>query len=648
MARTAIRTTAQCTAAAKQGDPEAIASLLGVVFQSHRITPKVGLRKQDNLLYVALESTQATDPDALLPLLKESLLNLRLPWLKAAEVSGRLLGQAGPLWWQALLFQAQSSLNAPPTAPLSVTETLPVHIDAVEDARGQLIVGDNNCASFYTYTHTVEHGGVLNVAAPPQVRPRSTPIERRPQPFQNLLDRNTIIPTIVQTLQAGQSVELYGAAGVGKTALLRYLVYDSQATTALSDGVVYISRHPPLAKDLLQALYEAFYQSSALYKPSYLNAQKALHSKQVLIVLDDLNLGKSALDWLMAALPSAVFVVGSPGQGYRQNGAAVTLKGLPWDDSLRLIKQDLQRPLTPSDQIAARVLWTSLAGNPLQLRRVVAQVKAQKQSLATLATPTISDQPVRATVSLFQKIVGVLPQSHQHLLALLGALAGRSLTATQAADITTLPNAKAILSELHRLHLIEKTAVPTPDAMAESAETVYRLCPDLIELCQQTWPPEPWLSSTLDYFTHQVITDPAGQRTFQSTDTLQYLTDWSAQVGHWQDCLVLSRVLDARLSLQGRWGQWQQVLEQGLQGAQQLGDQAAAAWALHQLGTRALGEGDTTTAETALTQALHLREALGDQAGAAITRHNLGVLVPPLASPSPMAVASVSAPVPWP
>ncbi|MEM9907322.1 MAG: Ig-like domain-containing protein, partial [Cyanobacteria bacterium P01_D01_bin.44] len=649
MARTALRTTAQCTAAAKQGDPQAIASLLGNVFRPHRITPKVGLRKQDHLLYVALESAQATDPDALLPLLKEALLNMSLPWLRAAEVSGRLPGQAGPLWWQVLLFQTQASIDSPSRALVSVAETPLVHIDMGEDVEGEILVGDHRHQAFYTYTHTLEHGGVLNVAAPPQVRPRPTPIDRRPQPFHKWLNRHAIILTIVQALQSAQSIELCGAAGVGKTALLRYLVYDSQVMAAFSDGVVYVSEHPRLAKDLLQALHEVFYESSAPYKPSDIQVQQALRDKRVLIVLDDLNLGESDLDWLMTAVPSAVFIVGALAPSYWHDGTetltGVTLTGLPWEDSLTLVKQALGRSLSPSEQIAVRVLWTSLAGHPLQFRRIAAQVKAQKQSLATLATPVNGE----TSVSLWQRIMGVLPRSHQHLLALLGALAGSALTSAQAADIAALPNAEAILSELHELYLIEKNTAPVNHPTAESAPTVYRLCPDLIEPCQQSWPPEPWLSSALEYFTQQATIDPAGQRTFQSTDTLQYLSDWSAQVGYWQDCFALSRVLDARLSLQGRWGQWQQVLEQSLQGAQHTGARAVEAWSLHQLGTRALGEGEVTTAESALTRALHLREALGDQAGAALTRHNLGLLISPLVSPAPMAAAPISVPAPrWP
>jgi hypothetical protein len=73
------------------------------------------------------------------------------------------------------------------------------------------------------------------------------------------------------------------------------------------------------------------------------------------------------------------------------------------------------------------------------------------------------------------------------------------------------------------------------------------------------------------------------------------------------------------------------VLRWILQAGQALGDQAAEAWALHQLGTRSLCLGDSGAAQTTLTQALQLRQALGDRAGAAVTQHNLDLL---LAAPS--------------
>jgi hypothetical protein len=95
-----------------------------------------------------------------------------------------------------------------------------------------------------------------------------------------------------------------------------------------------------------------------------------------------------------------------------------------------------------------------------------------------------------------------------------------------------------------------------------------------------------------------------------------------------------------------RWGAWTQVLQWGLVAAQSTNNQPGTAWALHQLGTRALCLEDFPKSYTFLTQALQLRQALGDPIGIEITRHNLNLLLtlfqpdhsaesPQLANPSP-------------
>ncbi|MEA5463884.1 Ig-like domain-containing protein [Leptothoe sp. PORK10 BA2] len=609
--RTATKTAVQ--EAAQQGDSPSIASILQTQLQTHGITPKVGLRQQDNLLYIALESAQPNDPKVLLPQLKAILVEMNLPWLNLVQVSNRLVGQTAPLWRRELVLQPTVDLELPMVSPPVV------QVGISGDFSGQLIVGNNNRQNFYSYSYNVEHGGVLNVTNPVQIQSRPTPINLRPQPFSGLLDRKEIVPQLVQALQSAQSVELYAGDGFGKTALLSHLLYDAQATAHFRDGVVYTSAHRRLAADVLQELHNAFYQSSAPYKPSYTEVQHALQGKQALIVLEDLGLAKADLDWLLAIAPHSAFVLTSPEREYWGDGLAIELPGLPLDDSVTLIERELGRALTPAEQPVARTLWQALAGHPLQLRRAAAQAKRNQQSLTTLVLPQAASAHagLQATpqATIFHKIVDTLPKPHHQVLALLGALAGLALTPGQAAAMAKTAHTEAILGELQALHVV---------GMGPNG---YYLCPDLIGLCQQTWPIEPWLTSAVNYFTANPET--AGQ----AIDTLQYLTDWTAQTDRWYDCLELSRALDGPLSLQGRWGQWQQVLEQSLHAAQQTGNQAAEAWSLHQLGTHALAEGNTTVAETALTEALRLRKALGDEAGAAITRHNLGLLIPPLVSP---------------
>ena len=633
--RTATTTPSQ-QIAAQQGNPKAIASILQTRLHAYGITPKVGLRQQDNLLYIALEASQATDPKMVLPLVKAALMSLELSWLNLVQVSGRLLGQVTPLWQQELVLRPAVNLR-PTVSPIASLMAAPVQVEVGGDFSGQLIVGNNNNQNFYSYSYNVEHGGVLNLAAPPQISPRPTPINLRPQPFNSLLDRQDILPQLVQALQTAQPIELYAANGFGKTALVRHLMYDAQATRRFSDGVVYTPAHGLLSADLLQALHDAFYESNVPYKPSYTQVQHALQNKQALIVLDDLGLDKPALDTLLAVIPHSTCVLTSTERTYWGEGMAIDLPGLPQKESIQLIERELGRTLTPAEATVACTLWQSLAGHPLQLRRLAAHVKQTKQPLTSFILPEVvaahtGGQPI-SQETVFYNIVDPLPTSHHPVLALLGALGGLALTPEQVLAITQIPNAEVILSNLHALHLVTMT----PNG--------YHLCPDLVSICQQTWPIEPWLTSAVEYFTSGQVAMGG------STDVLHYLADWSAQTGHWYDCLELSRSLDGALSLEGRWGQWQQVLEQSLQAAQQTGNQAAEAWSLHQLGTQALAEGNTAQAETALTQALRLRKALGDQAGAAITRHNLSLLVPPLVAPEASSTAaatgSISAKTAW-
>jgi hypothetical protein len=102
-----------------------------------------------------------------------------------------------------------------------------------------------------------------------------------------------------------------------------------------------------------------------------------------------------------------------------------------------------------------------------------------------------------------------------------------------------------------------------------------------------------------------------------------------AEQQRWSDVVVLGRAIDPYLTLHGLWEAWQKVLEDILRSARQLGDRVSEAWALHQLGTHAIGSGQTSQAIDWLRQALNLRSELGDTVGMAFTQHNLDLLFPP-------------------
>ena len=65
--------------------------------------------------------------------------------------------------------------------------------------------------------------------------------------------------------------------------------------------------------------------------------------------------------------------------------------------------------------------------------------------------------------------------------------------------------------------------------------------------------------------------------------------EYAVQTQHWSNAITLSRAIDRYLTLHGLWDAWGQIADRVLQSARAAGDRSAEAWALHQLGTRAIG-----------------------------------------------------------
>jgi hypothetical protein len=126
--------------------------------------------------------------------------------------------------------------------------------------------------------------------------------------------------------------------------------------------------------------------------------------------------------------------------------------------------------------------------------------------------------------------------------------------------------------------------------------------------------------------------DQNPERVADEGEAIALLLDHNAEADP-KGVLRLARAAGDAFALRGRWGRWQVTLERGLEAARRLGDQASEAWALHQLGSRALCLGDLGAAGAYLSGALTLREQLGDPRGTALSRHNLGQLGGPPLTP---------------
>jgi hypothetical protein len=182
--------------------------------------------------------------------------------------------------------------------------------------------------------------------------------------------------------------------------------------------------------------------------------------------------------------------------------------------------------------------------------------------------------------------------------------------------LTELLDATSTLQALQRRGLVQTHSL------------CYSLTGTLDQALQQAWDLAPWMERALAHFADWAKENRrTPNQLLEESDVILQVLKWAAEAGRWADVLRLGHVIESTLTLGVRWAAWMQTLNWMLQAGQALGDQAAEAWALHQIGTRALCLGDTAAARTALTQALQLRETLGDHTGAEITGHNLSLLL---------------------
>ena len=483
------------------------------------------------------------------------------------------------------------------------------------------------------------HGGLVNVAAPnqgPQFRPRPTPVYLRPRPFPDILDRQAEVQAATAALASAMQapptqaspmpVAFHGQAGIGKTSLLRHLAYHA-AAGALPGGVVYLAARYQFAEDLLQALFDAFYEGTApgpgisTAKPTETQVRHALLDKRALILLDDVDLPREQVEMVIDAAPRCAFVLASVERRLWGTGQAMPLSGLPDEEALALVERELGHSLAPQEHPQAQALCAALDGHPLHILQAAAMAREEGRSLAEIARQVSQLTPIEA---LAAQVLTSLPEVEKRVLAVLAALGDISLHADHIASLARLPDALPVLQDLQRRSLVQ------------ACSPRYSLAGAVGQALRQTWDLTPLAERMLVYLTTWAEgMRGAPNQLLQEAEALLQVLQWAVKAARWAEALRLARAIEGALALGRRWDAWAQVLQWALGAARALEDQATEAWALHQLGTRALCVGDKATARSSLIQALRMRESLGDHVGAAVTRHNLEILLGPPAPPRP-------------
>lgn len=468
------------------------------------------------------------------------------------------------------------------------------------------VIGDHNVVTLNFYGDTGAQVA-RSVLQPPAPQPIPRPVHLLPPAFPNLVDRRAELDAAMAALGQGLPVEVHGPEGAGKSSLLRVLAHHP-GTPRPPDGVVFQACEGEPAADLVQELFRAFYDLPGGVVFTDEVVRRHLGAVRALVLLDDAELGRDDLESIRIAAAGCTFVLASLHPRLFGEGRALALGGLGPDDALALVEGWLGRALSGAERQRLESVRAATGGNPLRLKQA-------------MAAPEVGD--------------GARDDEDDRVLGLLAAMAPAPVPAAQAADILDEPDAPRVLSSLERRGRVERAGAGYRPA-GDGARPVD---PALAELAVE-WAVE--------------RAAEGGVAEAEDRRLLVRAAGLAGSVGFHDEAIALARALEASLALGGHVGSWALVLEGALRSARALGDQRAEAWALHELGSRALALEDYGGAGALLGRALELREAAGDQAGAAVTRDNLEVLhqlspvSQPPAEPPPEPPAPPAPPAPLP
>jgi hypothetical protein len=427
------------------------------------------------------------------------------------------------------------------------------------------------------------------------------------------LDREAAVSAATSAFGPAAPVEVMGEEGIGKTALLGFLAHHP-AATAFSDGVVYLSVRDRPVDDLLRSLFDAFYETDLDFHPTDSHVRHALQGKRALVLLDDVTLSREQIEVVLNAAPSCAFVIASGQRVLWAGGTDVDLRGLPPDDGLALLEQRVGRSLADSERDAGATICEALDGHPLRLVQAASLARDEGRSLYDVAIWAATYSPVA--------LLDTLSESERSILAMLASVGDWPVPISHIAGLTGIPDAPVVLQGLDQRGLVH----------AHSPR--YSPAGTLGAMLRQEWDLDPWRERALGFCMTWAEREHARPRLLLETaDVALHLLEWAAGERQWQAVLRLGRAIEAALALGGRWAAWVRVLRLILQAARALAVRGAEAWALHQIGTRAMCLGSKDAAREALTNALQLRQSIGDRAAAAVTKHNLDLLLGPPAPP---------------
>ncbi|WP_217547691.1 ATP-binding protein [Streptomyces sp. GbtcB6] len=440
------------------------------------------------------------------------------------------------------------------------------------DVSGAMVVGNGNTVSNVRFT--AEYGASVTVYSGPLPHPvKRRPISQLPRSAaEPLIGRERDVHVLQEAIATRQLVQVWGASGVGKSALLRLLA----CTMAHGpDGAAYIEAGGRTADDIAQAIFDISFDAPN-YKPSPEVLKEHLKTLRLRIYLDDAGLGEKDLRRLFDMAGQSTFVFTAQRRSAVDDVHAIQLEGLTAPAAVELVAALLPRELRPDEAPIVDALCDAVDGNPLRLRRIALSAATGK------GLPGIADLP-----ELLPALLNRLRPQERDLLYLLGSLPGAELAARHLNDLLGLPDTDALAGGLvrHGLLLASETGYSCPPDVAECVLNMRKTVFPADRLCRAL---TAWVEA------RDTTPDDVAAH-FQALDVAVLRAEKS---GHAQLGAALARAASPKLALSRQFDAWGSLLGVGWAAAKSAGDEQGEEFFLREARTRrrALGRAAQTTA----------------------------------------------------
>ena len=303
----------------------------------------------------------------------------------------------------------------------------------------------------------------------PRPRKRRDRAHAGPARLDNHVDRDEQIAALLGTDGAPRVVNVYGAAGIGKTHVLVEAL--NRTECEMPDGIVYLDGRDQSADDLLHAVFDELYECRVQRRD--LRIERLLSSRRAVLALEDVELTPDASQRLVLGAPRCRLLVTSRSR-VLFDATPVSLNGLAPEHAAAIAEQELGRRLDTDERRAAESIAARLDGHPLALRQVFSRARdeghgrplGELESWLTGGLGAVDRiaalTPVQRRAARALAVHGTAPLGHEHLRAVAGPEAVAAAIELEARHDTTSHSPR------HSLVGILAEALPQEDLADET------------------------------------------------------------------------------------------------------------------------------------------------------------------------------------